>query len=126
MFVWREEALDIPDQMIEIMQDIASQINKSQREPFPVTTSLTGQPNFRLGDQLQRDVRKWLSPPNPWENHDTARKSHHRGTSTWFIQSNAFKEWKSSSPNSLLWIHGKRGCLGPIPFIMKVVIQVLC
>ena len=59
-----------------------------------------------VGDQLQRDVQHWLSPPDPSKNHDFVWKAHHTGTSVWFFESNALAEWKASG--SLLWIHGKR------------------
>jgi hypothetical protein len=60
------------------------------------------------GDKLQRDIRNWLSPPDPWKNHHIARESHLGGTAAWFIQGDTFSEWKASGQNSLLWIHGKR------------------
>jgi len=41
----------------------------------------------------------------------TARESHYEGTSRWFVEGDTFAKWKSSDPDSLLWIHGKRGCL---------------
>ena len=59
-----------------------------------------------LGDQLQRDVQHWLSPPDPSKNHDFVWKAHHSGTSAWFFEGKALAEWKASG--SLLWIHGKR------------------
>ena len=55
---------------------------------------------------MQQDVRRWLSAPDPWTNHNIARKAHHRGTSTWFTQSDVFKQWKGTG--RLLWIHGLR------------------
>ena len=60
------------------------------------------------GDKLQQDVRKWLSPPDPWKNHNLARETQHGGTGTWWIQGDTYAEWKSSGKNSLLWVHGKR------------------
>ncbi|KAH9979687.1 hypothetical protein BJV74DRAFT_123610 [Russula compacta] len=60
-------------------------------------------------DKLQHDVRKWLSPPDPWKNHNIAREAQHVGTTTWFTQGKMFLEWKSSGSSSLLWIHGKPG-----------------
>jgi hypothetical protein len=81
----------MPDQMIEVLHDIASKINKSQRELFPVTNHhCLGYRKSLAGDKLHRDARKWLSPPDPWENHSTARESHHKGTSIWLVQSDTF------------------------------------
>jgi hypothetical protein len=57
---------------------------------------------------MQKHLQRWLSPPDPWKNHNIACESHHLGTATWFIQGNTFSEWKASDLGSLLWIHGKR------------------
>jgi hypothetical protein len=59
--------------------------------------------------QLKEKMHKWLSPPDPSKNQNIARKSHHKGTASWFFQGSIFEEWKQSS--SLLWIHGKRTSL---------------
>jgi hypothetical protein len=99
--------------MIETMQGIARNINKSQRELFPIITSSSGNTDYVIGEKLLRCARKWIHPPDPWENHNAARESHHRGTSTWFVQKNSYTKWKSSrdlsGSNSYLWIHAKRG-----------------
>ncbi|KAI0292977.1 hypothetical protein B0F90DRAFT_1928377 [Multifurca ochricompacta] len=58
-------------------------------------------------DQLVKDVQVWLSPTDPSESHNIARKAHHPGTAAWFIQGHTFSEWKKTG--SLLWIHGKPG-----------------
>jgi ankyrin repeat domain-containing protein 50 len=67
--------------------------------------------DYLAGDTLQKDIRNWLSPPDPWKNHYIARESHHEGTSAWLVEGETFSEWKSSGPSSLLWIHGKRESL---------------
>jgi hypothetical protein len=53
---------------------------------------------LRLSDrrQLEQRVRSWLSPPDPWKNHNIACKSRHRGSGAWFVQGNTFSEWKTS------------------------------
>ena len=60
------------------------------------------------GDKLQRRIRSWLSPPDPWKNYNIAHRSRHSGTGAWFVQGDTLSEWKASGPSSLLWIHGKR------------------
>ena len=60
------------------------------------------------GDKLQQDVRNWLSPPDPWKNHNLALGSRHGGTGSWWIEGDTYAEWKSSGASSLIWIHGKR------------------
>ena len=62
---------------------------------------------------MRRNVRNWLSPPDPWKNHNVVHKSRHSGTGTWWIQGDAYAEWKSSGRSSLLWINGKRQYLWP-------------
>ncbi|KAH9959367.1 hypothetical protein BGW80DRAFT_1449133 [Lactifluus volemus] len=57
-------------------------------------------------EQMRRDLQRWLSPPDPWKNHNIACDAHHKGTATWFIQGDTFSKWKASG--SLLWICGKR------------------
>ncbi|KAF8463029.1 ankyrin repeat-containing domain protein, partial [Russula ochroleuca] len=76
---------------LEIIQQIASDMNKSKR------------------DKLHEDVRRWLSPPDPWKNHNLALGSRHTGTASWFVASSALSKWKLSGPRSLMWIHGKPG-----------------
>ena len=61
---------------------------------------------YVAGDQLQGDVKQWLSPPDPSTNHIFVSKARHNETATWFIGSDALKEWKETG--SFLWIHGKR------------------
>src|ERR1019366_10034937 len=58
------------------------------------------------GNQMQDKLRSWLSPPDPSVNHNTACKTQHSGTATWFVQGRAFQDWKKSG--SLLWVRGNR------------------
>ncbi|KAH9958154.1 hypothetical protein BC827DRAFT_1156957 [Russula dissimulans] len=57
-------------------------------------------------NQLRQDLAKWLSPPDPSVNYNTACDARHEGTAVWFIESSTFENWKDSS--GLLWIYGKR------------------
>ncbi len=61
------------------------------------------------GHHLQKDIRSWLSPPDPSKNHNIARGAQHDGTAEWFTQGSTFEAWKATG--SLLWIHGKRASL---------------
>jgi hypothetical protein len=61
---------------------------------------------YSVGDQLQKDVQHWLSPPDPSTNQNFVSKARHKGTAAWFFESSALTEWKAKG--SLLWIHGKR------------------
>jgi hypothetical protein len=63
-------------------------------------------PTVSVGDQLQKDVQHWLSPPDPSTNQNFVSKAQHKGTAAWFFESSALTEWKAKG--SVLWIHGKR------------------
>ena len=61
-----------------------------------------------IGDQLQKDARNWISPPDPSKNYNIACEIYQTGTGLWFFQGGVFSEW--SIKGTLLWIHGKRAC----------------
>ncbi|KAH9992931.1 hypothetical protein BJV77DRAFT_410664 [Russula vinacea] len=58
-------------------------------------------------NQMRDKLRSWLSPPDPSVNHNTACKTQHSGTATWFIQGSTFRDWKKNG--SLLWVRGNPG-----------------
>ena len=108
-FVGRQQASSVSDWALEILHQVASDINKLKRPLFPnFAVASWNDVDCLAGDKLQQDIRTWLSPPDPWKNYNIARESRHSGTGTWFVQGETFSEWKLSGPNSLLWIHGKR------------------
>ena len=65
--------------------------------------------NAIAGIQLQENLRRWQSPPDPSTSHNVASERQHEGTAEWFIKDDKFKEWLVTG--SLLWIHGKRALL---------------
>lgn len=54
-------------------------------------------------------IKEWLSPPDPSINLNKAQKERHKGTSSWFLESQPFKEWKTGIRQNL-WLHGIPGC----------------
>jgi len=99
----------VPDWALEILHRVASDMNKLKRQLFPnVTLAAWNHRDCLAGDKLQQDIRNWLSPPDPWKNHNIARGSRHSGTGAWFVNGSTLEEWGSSGPSSLLWVHGKR------------------
>ena len=60
------------------------------------------------GNELRKDLRKWIAPPDPSVNYNVASGAHHEGTATWCTKGTTLADWKSSG--TLLWIHGKRRC----------------
>jgi hypothetical protein len=94
-----------------MLHQMTSDMNKLKRQSFSnvVITALNNRNHDRLaGEKLQQDIHRWLSPPDPWKNHNISRELHHAGSAAWFIQSDTFSEWRSSQSSYVLWIHGKR------------------
>ena len=61
-----------------------------------------------IGDQMQKDVRNWIAPPDPSKNYNIASEIYQTGTGVWFFQGGFFSEWRTKG--TPLWIHGKRAC----------------
>ena len=93
------------------MQQVASTMNKSRRVFNPDSRLLSVMANMAY-----KVIRRWLSPPDPSINHNTARNAHHEGSAKWFIDGNIFQRWKMGT-GSLLWVHGKRKS---IPFLFPL------
>ncbi|KAH8977717.1 hypothetical protein EDB92DRAFT_708792 [Lactarius akahatsu] len=58
-------------------------------------------------NESRKDLRKWIAPPDPSVNYNTASGAHHEGTAAWCTEGKTLADWKASG--SLLWIHGKPG-----------------
>lgn len=56
-----------------------------------------------------RKMTDWLSSPDPWSNHESARQQHEPQTGTWLLRDTRYLGWKSGSIRTL-WAHGKAGC----------------
>lgn len=61
------------------------------------------------GDNFNRKVVNWLSPPDPWTNHASARRRHENSTGSWLLESDHYQRWKAGD-SSHIWLHGKPGC----------------
>jgi hypothetical protein len=58
-------------------------------------------------EHRKKKIHGWLSAPDPSSNHDAACEKRQPNTGSWFIDGEAFAEWKSK-PSSFLWLHGIR------------------
>ncbi|KAI7263969.1 hypothetical protein KC345_g8974 [Hortaea werneckii] len=56
-----------------------------------------------------RRIVDWLSAPDPWTNHRSARERHEPHTGDWLLQSHTYLDWKAGKKRHL-WICGKAGC----------------
>lgn len=69
--------------------------------------------NQRILDVQQSDehrkIAAWLSAPDPWVNHESARRRHEAQTGDWLLQSDRYQRWKSGD-HGPLWVYGKAGC----------------
>lgn len=61
-------------------------------------------------DQHRQRIRDWLSAPDPFLNHATARKKRQPLTGDWFLSGEMYKSWRYS-PRSFLWLYGIRKLL---------------
>ena len=94
--------------MLVTMQEVANEINKMKRKSHRHSSHLW-RVNHSPGNQLQKDARSWISPPDPSKNHVIARRIHSGESAVWFTEGCTFKQWDLTG--GLLWIHGKRECL---------------
>ncbi|RMX87714.1 hypothetical protein D0869_02164 [Hortaea werneckii] len=56
-----------------------------------------------------RKIVAWLSAPDPWTNHNSARVRHEDSTGSWLLQSAVYQTWKSNT-GGRVWLSGKAGC----------------
>jgi hypothetical protein len=57
-----------------------------------------------------REISSWVSPTDPWENHQTARKQHEPETGAWLLQRETYRAWKTGSDHHHhLWLYGPAG-----------------
>lgn len=65
----------------------------------------------RLGQiTVDAGIKAWLSPPDPSTNYNAASARHHDGTGSWFMKSEDFLTWRTTSGPSALWLYGSPGC----------------
>ena len=76
---------------------------------IPFSYRLSWGLTFHSGAQIEQDIHKWFSPPDPFTNYNIACETQTEGTTAWFFEGTKFKDWMSVG--SLLWIHGKRKLL---------------
>ena len=90
-----------------VIQQVFNQVNDLNRESsFNFIAADHKVSNIRTGNELHKDLRKWIAPPDPSVNFNTATDAHHEGTAAWCTKGDTVLTWKESG--SLLWIHGKR------------------
>ncbi|KAH9012832.1 hypothetical protein EDB83DRAFT_2189816, partial [Lactarius deliciosus] len=98
----------VKDETGVAIQQVVNQLTNINRSSFSDLIAADHEKLTSLtGNELRKDLRKWVSPPDPSVNYNTASGAHHEGTATWCTKGNTVTDWKASG--SLLWIHGKPG-----------------
>jgi hypothetical protein len=72
----------------------------------------------RKEDETQT-IRSWLNAPNPEIKQNIFNQKHHKGIGEWFLNSDSFRNWLSTS-DSFLWVHGVPGCGKSVMFSAAV------
>ncbi|KAI9450825.1 hypothetical protein BJY52DRAFT_1419406 [Lactarius psammicola] len=90
------------------MQQVVNQVTDINRSSSSNLITIDHKSSTSLtGNELRKDLRKWIAPPDPSVNYNAASGAHHEGTAAWCTKGNTLADWKASG--SLLWIHGKPG-----------------
>jgi hypothetical protein len=97
--------LDAKETKLMVQQIVSDMSSQDCSYCYYLISDADTSPQTILGKQLLKDLRGWLTPPDPKMNHNTACGCQHEGTAAWIFSEDIFTEWESSG--SLLWIHGK-------------------
>lgn len=91
--------------------EVLTGLEKSTAQLTISVAQIAAQNQQLLDSQYSDDflkIVKWLSPPDPWINHASARKAHDSQTGSWLVQSATFRKWKLGDIQNV-WLHGKAG-----------------
>ncbi|KAH9985036.1 hypothetical protein BJV74DRAFT_952202 [Russula compacta] len=91
---------EVISENVKAIEGVTRSVDHNVKATIDVTNELKR-------NQLRGELRTWLSPPDPSINHNTASRTQHEGTASWFIQGSTFRDWKKDG--SLLWIRGNPG-----------------
>ncbi|KAK0701084.1 Pfs, NACHT and ankyrin domain protein, partial [Lasiosphaeria miniovina] len=108
----RELLYELKPQKVSTLESWAGKLAELQndvREIHSTTSRIYAGVDSLNSDGHLDKLKKWLSPPDPSTNLNTAKEKRHEGTGGWFIDSAAFVEWKLGSRRHL-WLHGLAGC----------------
>src|SRR5258708_30400723 len=88
------------------MQKTSDELNKTQCLSLTTSQPSDTRTKTTSDNLLRTEIWRWLSPPDPSINHNTACEAQHSGTASWFFEGAIYNEWMATGP--LLWIHGNR------------------
>jgi hypothetical protein len=61
-----------------------------------------------LDNQERSRTQQWISNVPFLDNHAKAREARTPGTCQWLLQNTTYRDWRSSSASTVLWLHGAR------------------
>ncbi|KAI9432174.1 hypothetical protein H4582DRAFT_1120536 [Lactarius indigo] len=102
-----DDRVEQVDHRVAVINDDVKLIIDGGKERATVLQRIVNTVDDMNRNQLRRDLRNWISPPDPSINYNTACGAHHEGTATWLTRGDAFNRWRADG--CLLWVHGKPG-----------------
>ena len=74
------------------------------------------QHEWTKAEETRADILRWLSDPDPSENHNNAfeHRNSRAGTGRWFLEGPLFQQFKTMS-GSMRWLHGDPGSGKSVP-----------
>ncbi|KAF2135962.1 uncharacterized protein K452DRAFT_322729 [Aplosporella prunicola CBS 121167] len=101
----RPNRIEAEQKISEILSNFGQTLEKVQATAKSTDTAVKDMGLERRRDQLY----DWLCPPDPSTNYNKALEQRYEGSGKWFVQGEAYREWKTQ-PNSFLWLYGIPGC----------------
>ncbi|KAH9037476.1 hypothetical protein EDB85DRAFT_607430 [Lactarius pseudohatsudake] len=102
-----DNKVDGIDGRVRSVDDKVESVTHGINENRVAIQQMVNQVSDLTRNELRKDLRKWIAPPDPSVNYNTASDVHHEGTAAWCTKGDTLANWKTSG--SLLWIHGKPG-----------------
>ncbi|KAH9009930.1 hypothetical protein EDB83DRAFT_2273005, partial [Lactarius deliciosus] len=97
----------IVDNKVQRVDNKVGSVIEGIKETGVAIQQVTNQVTDIHRNELRKDLRRWVAPPDPSVNYNTASGAHHEGTAAWCTEGITLADWKTAG--SLLWIHGKPG-----------------
>ncbi|ODM15197.1 hypothetical protein SI65_09436 [Aspergillus cristatus] len=90
---------------IDVMESIAEDTSVLRSRTLNIESTV----NMLNGNERQKKINDWLSPPDYSTNLNEALRKRHPGTGLWFIESELFHDWKMTRNPRVLWLYGIPG-----------------
>ena len=85
-------------------------LNAAMEQLLKRNREIQTQEDHKTKEHHRGALLNWLSPMNVATSYDQRCEEHLDGTGSWMLQSEVYRNWKSSDTSDLLWVRGKPGC----------------